>query len=124
MEGGKIDVDVDTGEPSGILRERAVELMVAVMGKKTEEEKQHFLKVGLDICSSKGITSVQSNDEQCVAAYQALQAAGALKTRVFLTPMHDEVPELAELTTRPPRNLKNLSGVASNGGSLADPSSF
>jgi len=121
VEGGKIDLDADTGEVSGILRERAVELMVAVMGKKTEEEKMKFLQVGLDICSSKGITSVQSNDERCVAAYQALQASGTLKTRVFLTPMHDEVPELVAMTTRPP---KNLSGVASGSSDLGDPSSF
>ena len=41
--------------PSGILRERAVELVVAVMNTKTPTQCRQFIEKGLEMCVSHGI---------------------------------------------------------------------
>ena len=111
-----LDQDPASGLPSGILRERACELMVAVLGTKTIEEKKRFLMDGLALCSARGLTCVHTNDERCVAAYQALQAEGALDLRIFLTPMHDELAEMAMHRPCPPKALQTRWGKGGNEG--------
>jgi predicted amidohydrolase YtcJ len=92
--GGVIDKD-DHGIPTGILRERAVELIVAVMGKKSPQDTLRFISEGLRLCSSVGLTSVQANDACSLAVYENLRGEGSLPLRVFLTPNYEEiVPEM------------------------------
>ena len=59
--------------PTGLLRERAVELILAVMNVKTIEERRRFITEGLELCASKGLTAVQTNDEGSMELYRSLQ---------------------------------------------------
>ena len=88
--GGAIDRDGE-GNPTGILRERAVELVLSIIGKKSLEELKGFISDGLALCSRKGLTSVQTNDIAALEAYRELQRHDALPLRVFLTPNYDEL---------------------------------
>ena len=88
--GGLIDLGGD-GCPTGILRERAVELVVAVMGKKSPGELERFISEGLRLCSRMGLTSVQTNDVSSLAVYKKLCEGDSLPIRVFLTPNYEEL---------------------------------
>lgn len=88
--GGIIDKD-EQDVPTGILRERAVELIVAIMGKKSHQDISRFITEGLRLCSSMGLTSLQSNDASSVAVYKDLREECSLPLRVFLTPNYEEI---------------------------------
>lgn len=88
--GGLIDLGGD-GCPTGVLRERAVELVVAVMGKKSPGELERFISEGLRLCLRMGLTSVQTNDASSLAVYKKLREGDCLPIRVFLTPNYDEL---------------------------------
>ena len=88
--GGIIDRDSD-GRPTGILRERAVELILTVMGKKSHSEMKSFISDGLSLCAKKGLTAVQTNDANALSVYRDLLAENSLPIRVFLTPNYEEV---------------------------------
>jgi predicted amidohydrolase YtcJ len=60
-EGGTIDRD-DQGEPTGILREAAADIVRKRVLANKERRKQYIVK-GLHYCLKKGITTVQTNDE-------------------------------------------------------------
>jgi len=95
-EGGSIEIDVATGEPTGLLKERAVELITAIMSAgRTEEQKKHFIVKGLKSCLRFGLTGVQTNDEGCFLAYTDLQRDDLLPIRVFLTPTFDDFDKAA-----------------------------
>lgn len=93
VPGGVVDCDADGA--TGILRERAVEMVVAAIGEKTDEQKQKFIVEGLRLCLRKGLSAVHTNDEMSLHVYQALMRSGALPLRVFLT------PNLSDLTKAP-----------------------
>ena len=88
--GGVVDVDED-GSPTGILRERAVELVLAVMGSKSPEEKVKFISEGMKNCLKVGLTSVQTNDASSLSVYRKLQQENSLPIRIFLTPNYEEL---------------------------------
>ena len=96
VPGGVVEV-ADGGGVTGVLKERAVELVTAAMGMKSEEDKEAFIARGLELCSRFGLTSVQTNDECALGVYQRLLASRALPLRVFLTPMHHEISSLTPL---------------------------
>lgn len=66
--GGVIEVD-SQGIPTGIVKERACELIVAaqqkqsVGGSSAIAQKMRFLSDGMAMCAKVGLTSVQTNDE-------------------------------------------------------------
>ena len=78
--GGIIDRDID-GRPTGILRERAVELVLSVMGKKSHLEMKSFVSDGLSSCVQKGLTAVQTNDANALSVYRDLLAENSLPDR-------------------------------------------
>ena len=88
--GGVIDRD-SNGRPTGILRERAVELVLSVMNKKTDLEMKNFISEGLSLCAKKGLTAVQTNDANALSVYRDLQSQNLLPIRVFLTPNYEEL---------------------------------
>eukprot|EP00597_Dinobryon_sp_UTEXLB2267_P001830 CAMPEP_0170066592 /NCGR_PEP_ID=MMETSP0019_2-20121128/6234_1 /TAXON_ID=98059 /ORGANISM="Dinobryon sp., Strain UTEXLB2267" /LENGTH=251 /DNA_ID=CAMNT_0010273725 /DNA_START=386 /DNA_END=1138 /DNA_ORIENTATION=+ len=97
VEGGVIDMDEISGLTTGVLRERAVELMLPVMNKgRTLEEKRKFIIEGLNLCAAAGLTSVQTNDETSISVYKQLQQEELLPLRVFLTPNYDDITVLEE----------------------------
>eukprot|EP01031_Cornospumella_fuschlensis_P032418 gene32418-39201_t len=91
VQGGSVDLEEETKLPSGILRERAVEPLVAALQKhKTPQQQRVFLQTGLRICSQAGLTCVQSNDEACLQVYREMQEE--LPLRVLLTIPHTDLP--------------------------------
>ena len=87
IPGGVIEIDEVTRLPTGILKERAVELVTANMQKfKSNSNRKQFIVDGLNLCMKYGLTSVQTNDEASVHIYQTLQHENSLLLRVFLTP--------------------------------------
>ena len=78
--GGQIDTyppgHPEEGEPTGILREKAVD-MVADLFTPTEEENIKNIKDGLQMCLQYGVTSVHTNEpniwkEYCRLANQVV----------------------------------------------------
>ena len=102
VQGGEVEVDAATGLPTGLLKERAVELVTSIMSKgRTVEQKKGFITTGLASCISRGLTAVQTNDEGCLEAYMALQLTGKLAPRIFLTPTFDDFASGDELYSHP-----------------------
>lgn len=92
--GGVIE-DIE-GVPTGILKERAVELVLAAMGKKSKEEMKGFISDGLNLCVQMGLTAVQTNDTEALSVYRELQNENKLPVRVFLTPNYEELLDIDE----------------------------
>jgi hypothetical protein len=82
--GGKIERDAETGQPTGILMDRAQSLVWRVMPPPTEEKRIRAAEAAMRHAAELGVTSVQS----IVSAsefrlYQELHGAGRLTTRVY-----------------------------------------
>jgi predicted amidohydrolase YtcJ len=105
-EGGAVDTTPDRF-PTGIVRERACEPIVAAFAKyKTYEQSKRFLEEGMDLCLQNGITSVHTNDEGCVIPYQKLEKERLIPIRIFLTPNYAELHQVINETGGP---LKDIS---------------
>jgi predicted amidohydrolase YtcJ len=115
VEGGSIGVEGDS--LNGILRERAVELITAVMTKKSVEQERRFIIDGLNTCLSYGLTSVQTNDAGCYNVYKSLRDENQLKLRVFFTPNHSEIS--ADM-----REVEAMNIMAHGGAEFNSPLSF
>ena len=82
------------GELTGVLKERACEIVSEVLGKKSEEEKERMILEGLERCRESGLCTVATNEiNGGVKAYEKIWREGRLKTRVYLTPMQEEIEE-------------------------------
>ena len=96
VDGGHVDLD-ENSNATGIVRERAVEPIIAAFSKfKTDEQKLRFLKEGIQLCLQSGLTSVETNDEGCYESYCQLLNEQALPIRIFLTPTYSEIHEIAK----------------------------
>ena len=62
LRGGKIDRD-ESGQPNGILRDRAREAVVAVLPQPTHDKRRQALEAALAAVAESGITSVQDNSD-------------------------------------------------------------
>lgn len=94
--GGRIDRDVN-GDPTGIVRETAVDLIYKIVPSPTREERRRALKLALDDAAAHGITSVQDYSSwDDFLAYEELEREGKLPIRVseWLTFL-DPLPTLA-----------------------------
>jgi len=80
-DGGVIEKDSQTGEPSGTLRETAMKLVEAVVPDYSLEDKVNTLISYQKMALASGVTMVHDAmlDEDTLAGYKALAAAGALK---------------------------------------------
>jgi predicted amidohydrolase YtcJ len=97
-QGGCIDLDEETNLPTGIIRERATEIILAVLNKRSSEEKKRFVKDGLNMCVQRGLTAVQTNDERCFEVYRELMREEQLPIRCFLTPVQAELSDNLDIT--------------------------
>lgn len=88
-----VDVDTD-GNPTGVLRERAVDLITPFTEEKDPVVRRKYFEAGVARCVASGLTSLQSNDGGGAERgnrggawehYMAMEAAGALPLRVYLT---------------------------------------
>lgn len=81
-EGGKIDRD-SSGEPTGILREAAMDQYMARLPKPTPAERRRAIELALQDAASHGITSVQDNsDWEDFLTYEELEQQGKLTLRI------------------------------------------
>lgn len=83
-EGGHIEKDPKTGEPTGTLRESAIELVQRHLPPPTEEEFRNGLLRGQELAATCGITSIQdaSVSPQVLAAYEKGYGDGILTVNV------------------------------------------
>lgn len=90
-EGGEVERDV-SGSLTGILKERACEMVAPILGKKSNEESTKMILDGLDMCVESGLTAVATNEmTPSTHLYRELHSQEMLRLRVFLTPMAEEV---------------------------------
>jgi predicted amidohydrolase YtcJ len=81
-EGGVIVRDAG-GEPTGLLKEAAVDLVSRLIPPPTESERDEALRKGLALAASNGLTSVQDAgfDLDDLPAYERIMAEGGLRLR-------------------------------------------
>lgn len=102
---GRIERDPGTGEPTGTLREDAMELVAKHLPAYTPDDYLNGLRRGLEMANRFGITSFQeaSASENMLKAYAALDRRGQLTARVVAALSVDpargvsQVPRLIEL---------------------------
>jgi predicted amidohydrolase YtcJ len=81
-EGGAIDLDAQ-GEPTGILRETAQDLVTKVIPPRSHEERMRGAELAIADALSHGVTSVQDNsDWEDFLVYDELEKAGKLNLRI------------------------------------------
>ncbi len=91
-EGGRIDKDPETGEPTGILRENALFLVYDKIPINEEIENiKKLIKAGIKDASKAGLTSIQTDDfshvksyEKVIEAYTQLKNNNQLNARINL----------------------------------------
>lgn len=87
-EGGEILRD-ESGEPTGVLTERAIDLVRPQLPGLTKEEKKVALKDAMGLANTYGITSMHTNDakdaeiEETLQFYKELDDAGELSVRFY-----------------------------------------
>lgn len=82
---GRIERDPKTGEPSGTLRESAIELVSALLPARTMDERKAGLKRALALANQLGITMLHdaSVSPEWLQAYLELDREGGLTARVI-----------------------------------------
>jgi len=97
-QGGAIDLDA-SGQPTGILRESAQELIEKVIPPPTSEERRKGDELAIDDAVAHGVTSVQDFSEwQDFLIYEQLEKEDALKVRITeWLPFKDPLPELLRM---------------------------
>jgi predicted amidohydrolase YtcJ len=88
--GGVIDRDA-AGQPTGVLRERALDLLTAVIPPPSEEETVEAMRRGFPLLHRLGVTGVHdyrlmdgADGPPAFRAYQRLRAAGELRLRLWM----------------------------------------
>lgn len=81
-QGGAIDLD-SSGNPTGILRESAMDLVFKIIPPPTHEERLRSAELAIADALMHGVTSVQDNsDWQDFLVYEELERAGRLNLRI------------------------------------------
>jgi predicted amidohydrolase YtcJ len=87
--GGAIDHDPETGEPTGILKELAMDLVARLFEAPTLDEATEAIKAAMANAHRLGITGVHTMEgATALSAFQQLEADGALAMRILI-----QVPE-------------------------------
>lgn len=82
-QGGEIVKDKKTGEPSGILRDNACDLVNAVIPPLTRARREQAIRTAIRHAQELGVTSIQDNSSrEDLEIYQELLAQGELGLRV------------------------------------------
>ena len=84
VPGGLIVRDPNTGEPTGVLKDAALDLVDKVVPERSFEEKLTAARAATEHAASVGVTSVQdmsAGDD--VGLYQYMLERGELKTRIY-----------------------------------------
>jgi len=98
--GGQIDRD-DTGEPTGILRETAMDLVAAKIPTPGDAEFDNTMSKTLNDLARWGLTSVHSMDtSRAFASLQRLHARGRLPIRITYNPRVEDLEHAERLGIR------------------------
>ncbi|HEY2252631.1 MAG TPA: amidohydrolase family protein, partial [Planctomycetaceae bacterium] len=97
---GRIERDSATGEPTGILREAAVRLVINETPHYTHGECVDGLRRGLKLANRFGITSVQEAQvvEQHLKAFAELDKSGELTVRAVTAMRFDPTKDLSQVS--------------------------
>ena len=104
-QGGKIDRG-EVGEPTGILRETAMELVYGKVPPPSGEKRRHAAELALQDAAQWGITSAQDNsDWQDFLVYEQLERKGKLTLRITeWLPFTAPVADLEKMRTYHPQD--------------------
>ncbi len=109
-EGGRIERDPDTGEPSGVLRETAFKLIEEVIPDYSLEERKNGLLAYQDMATRAGITLSHDAmlDAGCIAAFNALAEEDKLNMRfrgsITLDPDEEIEPQIETVLAERSKN--------------------
>ncbi|CAG0932622.1 partial N-substituted formamide deformylase, partial [Planctomycetaceae bacterium] len=82
--GGKIERDPTTGEPTGIVKDAAMDLVLACIPKPTPAVIERRVRDALAVARKNGVTSIHDIAEQPhIPVYRKLADAGELTCRIF-----------------------------------------
>ena len=101
VPGGIIMRDA-SGNPTGIFKDAAQELIYKVIPPMSHEQRLRAVRRALEHAASLGVTSVQHMNPEFadVAAYSALAEKGDLSTRMYAVPMETQWQEQAKVGIR------------------------
>src|SRR6185503_2925062 len=99
--GGEIIRDAQ-GNPTGVLRDAAQDLVAKVMPPMSHTRRMRAIKQAMDYAASLGVTSVQDMNPSYddVKAYSELQEKGQLTLRIYVAPMETEWKDQAKIGIR------------------------
>jgi predicted amidohydrolase YtcJ len=94
-DGGKIDRD-EAGTPTGILREKAQDVVGSLIPRPTHDTRRQAIELALADLASHGITSAQDNSQwDDFQVYEELEREGGLTARISeWLPFDDSIAEL------------------------------
>jgi predicted amidohydrolase YtcJ len=83
VEGGTIVRDV-AGEPTGVLKDNAQDLVLRVVAEPSDARKDQALDAAMAYVAAQGVTSVHNMGSwDDLATFQRARAAGRLRTRIY-----------------------------------------
>jgi predicted amidohydrolase YtcJ len=99
--GGEIVRDAQ-GDPTGDLKDAAMDLMFKVIPPLTHEQRLRAVRRALEYSASLGVTSVQNMnpDYADIAAYAELLQNEELTTRIYAAPLIDQVDDQVKIGIR------------------------
>lgn len=99
VDGGKVDLDEETGEPNGILRENALELVRRAVPKPSPEELKEACLHACRKANEVGLTGVHwlVDSPEEVRILQKLCSEGRLSLRIYLGIPAEHLNELVRL---------------------------
>jgi predicted amidohydrolase YtcJ len=101
--GGEIEKDPATGEPTGILKDAAADLVYAKIPEPSFDEKLEAAEASVRHAAENGVTSVhEMADASSFEVFQELARRGRLATRVYLYVPISEVETVAALKLKSP----------------------
>jgi len=82
--GGKIERDATTGEPTGIVKDAAMDLVLGVVPKPAFHDLEHAVLKALGEARRAGVTSVHDIAEEAhIPVYKKLEGEGKLTCRIY-----------------------------------------
>src|SRR5205814_9613519 len=90
------------GNPTGALKDAALDLVNKVIPPRTHEQRVKAVKRALAHAASLGVTSVQhmNPDYEDIAGYSELLQRGELTTRIYATPLITQVDDQTKIGIR------------------------
>ena len=100
--GGEILRDPHSGEPTGILKDAAANLVYAVIPPPSLKEKMEAVRLALKEAAANGVTSVHDmSDASSFEVYQELLRAGELTARLYVYFQIPEIDSFLRLKIKP-----------------------